>query len=969
MEESSKLKNAGARRSKRVNLAMPVVLRGVDNSGVEFEESTRTVVISKHGAKIRTVQSLDLGAVISIENRSMGLAANATVVSVGPRQFPGEPVEIGVQLNQAGNVWGIIFPPDDWEAGPALAVEGGDEVNITQPAEAAPVEAAPASAVESPPPITPAPPVPNGGTASSAAASAAPPSTATPVVSATPPPASPPPAGPSPGKIDALTAAVLARLTKQLDEATDARLKAYGEKVIRFTNQFALRVQANFQDAANRTEDQMVALIQQKLGTLADRVQGSRSILESLLARFEALQQNSSSLVEETERRIREASRLALESSLQDLAVNLRQRVDRLTASLQSESQALVRDAVTKSVNATLERADQQLAVQTRDRLAKVHAELKWQQEQMIDGVKEQFNQLAVTGTTTMTAKLEAIAGEVVPAAHGELERSIRETAGKVAAETAQSLQEQSRLLSQDALVSLQQAVQSLQDRMQEESRKIRQSSEQEMAKTADAFSQTVAQRADLAIGSVQSAVEQGTTKLGDAQQESVRSLRTSSEEYQRQLAGQSGTVLESFQTALQNHTRELQEEAAQLFAQKLQCLAEEITESSVEKIRQRLPEEAAATAEALSSDAKKRLSAMAEEFFAASAQELKDRLRSQAESQLEAVLQSAPEKFNERLGELTRKAEQTLVKVTGRELHKLARNLFQTSSEVLRKDVEQLTSSVQNDLKAYQATLSDESRKELVGLSRSTVRTLNGVATAGLEEFCTRLHKAAQDSHDGTLRELDAHFQQALEKQRASVSELLGQQAEQSRNSAELQIKAVSDQIIAKAAETIEQHVATSARRLTELGEQARSGTEQRVQKIDAEAETSLAKYERQIEQSTNAALDKFRKDTGILLEEVAFRLQQSVRSFQSSTGNEILSELQKASDNLLEVSAAQMRKQTEQTLELITERLKQKEEEVVSDAANVFRSRIADIFAILQEGSRKTPDPAHQEQLNRQG
>ena len=809
-EEGSKSKNAGARRSKRVSLAMPVVLRGLDNSGVEFEESTRTVVISKHGAKIRTVQALDLGAVISIENRSMGLAANATVVSVGPRQFPGEPVEIGVQLGQAGNVWGIIFPPDDWETGPALAATGGDEAAAAQPAEPVSVEATPAAPVEVAAHTPRALSMPNGGAVNSSPAAAIP-LAAAPVVSAAPPLAAPPTAGTSPGKIDALTAAVLARLTKQLDDAADARLKAYGEKVIRFTNQFALRVQANFQDAANRTEDQMVALIQQKLGTLADRVQGSRSVLESLLARFEALQKNSSSLVEETERRIRDASRLALESSLQELAANLRQRVDGLTASLQSESQALVRDAVTKSVNVTLERADQQLAMQTRDRLAKVQAELMWQQEQMIDGVKEQFNQLAVTGTTTMTVKLEAIAGEVVPAAHSELEKSIRATAGIVAAETTQSLQEQSRLLSQDALVSLQQAVQGLQDRMQEESRKIRQSSEQEMTKSAEAFSQTVAQRADLAIGSVQSAVEQGSAKLGDAQQESVRSLRASFDDYQRQLAGQSGTALEGFQTALQNHTRELQEDAAQLFAQKLQCLSEEITEASVEKIRQRLPEEAAATAEALSSDAKKRLSAMAEEFFASSALELKDRLRTQAESQLEAVLQSAPEKFNERLGELTRKAEQTLVKVTGRELHKLARNLFQTSSEVLRKDVEQLTSSVQNDLKAYQSTLSDESRKELVGLSRSTVRTLNGVATAGLEEFCTRLHKAAQESHDGTLRDLELHFQHALEKQKSEVSGLLRQQAEQSRESAESQVKAVSDQIIAKSAEAIEQHIAAT--------------------------------------------------------------------------------------------------------------------------------------------------------------
>jgi hypothetical protein len=51
-------------------------------------------------------------------------------------------------------------------------------------------------------------------------------------------------------------------------------------------------------------------------------------------------------------------------------------------------------------------------------------------------------------------------------------------------------------------------------------------------------------------------------------------------------------------------------------------------------------------------------------------------------------------------------------------------------------------------------------------------------------------------------------------------------------------------------------------------------------------------------------------------------------------------------------------MRKQTEQSLDLITGRLKEKEEEVASDAANIFRSRIADIFAILQQGSKGTSE-----------
>jgi hypothetical protein len=121
-------------------------------------------------------------------------------------------------------------------------------------------------------------------------------------------------------------------------------------------------------------------------------------------------------------------------------------------------------------------------------------------------------------------------------------------------------------------------------------------------------------------------------------------------------------------------------------------------------------------------------------------------------------------------------------------------------------------------------------------------------------------------------------------------------------------------------------------------------------------------------MEQSSNASIDKVRKETGILLDEVVFRLQQSVRSFQSATADEVLAELQKASNNLLEVSAAQMRKQTEQSLDLITERLKEKEEEVVSDAANDFRSRIAEIFAILQEGSKKTSELPDPERLKKQ-
>jgi len=953
-----------ARRSKRVRLAIPIVVSGKDSSGKEFQESTRTSVVSKHGAKITTTRDLVLNSLVTIENRRLGLAAKATVASIGKRRSPVEPVQVGVQLLKAGNVWGIIFPPDDWETGVPRGASGEEPDGTLKPTEAT------AGATSSPAPTTsPAQlarssqsPLPGAGILTPPSAEPVPPEAITTPAHSTPPlmPASTP--DPGREKIDAIAAAVLAKVTKHLDEAEDTRLKAYAEKVMRFTNQFALRVQADLQDAANRTEDQMVVLIQQKLGGLADRVQGSRTALESLLARFDALQRNSRTLVDDTEQGIREARQLALESALQELTVQLRQGVEGTSATLQAECQEQVQAAVSKTFNATLAKADEHLTVLMRDRLSKSYAELKWQQEQMVDGVKEQLNQIALAGTTNLAARLETMAGEIVPSIRGEMEKSLQESAGKVVAGTTQSLQEQTQLLTQDTLLSLQQAVQSLQDRLQEEIRKIRQSSEQEIIKTAEAFSASVAQRSELAINSVQSAAEQATSQLRTAQLESVRSLRAGVEDYQKQLAARSAVALEGFQNGLHNFARETQESTALLLSQQLRSTADELAEASAEKVRQRIQDEAVATTETFSEASKKRLSAMTDEFFARSSQELQVRLQGQAEAQLDSVAQSASDEFNEHLKQLTQEAGRTLEKETWSELQKVSRTLLQSSSATLREEVEQLTAKLQNDLKAFQATLAEHARKPLLDMARSTVETLNQEAFAGLEEFRTRLRKTAQESHEESLRELEANFQEALEKQRAAISVLLQRQAEQSRDLAGSQIKNLSEQIVAKAAEALDRQVGTSTRTVAELEEQARAGLEKQGQKIEMEAKNSLWEYQRQMEQSSNASLDEFRKRTGILLDEVVFRLQQSVRSFQSATGDEVLAELQKASDNLLEVSAAQMRKQTEQSLDLITERLKEKEEEVVSDAANVFRSRIAEIFAILQESSKKTselPDP----------
>lgn len=957
----SKPEDQSLRRSKRVSLAVPISLSGMDSSGHEFHESTRTVVVNKHGTRVTTSHDLVMGSVVTIENRSLGISAKATVVSLGKRRFPDEPIEVGLQLSEAGNVWGIIFPPEDWEPGPPMGREG-EELGATSRGPVMPGGTETSSASANLPAQSNR--IPRSGPETPIFTSPEPPAARTTTSATITSPAPPPgaPLGPSRERIDTIAAAVLAKLTRSLDEAVDTRLKAYTEKIIRFTNQFALRVQSNFQDAANRTEDQMVVLIQQKLGTLADRVQGSRTVLENLLARFEAVQQSSKTLVEDTEHAVREASHTALESALQDLNASLRQGIASTSATLQAECQEQVLGAVSATVNATLAKADDRLSALMKDRIFKSYAELKKQQDQLIDGIKEQINHLALSGTTNIASRFEAMAGELVPTLREGMEKSLHESAAQVVTGTVQSLQEQAQLLTQDTLVSLQQAVQALQERMQEESGKIRQASEEQIGKTAKAFSDNVAERSELAMDAVQTAVEQGSSKLRAAQVESVRSIRAGVEDFQQQLTARSALALESFQKNLQDQARDLQDGAVLQFSQKLQTTADEMAEASADKVLHLIQDGTGAVTESLTKELEKRLAAGADEFYARSGQELQSRLQGQALAQLEGVIQTASQKLSEYLNKLTEEAGLTLEKQSQVELQKVSGALLKSTSETLEKEVQQLSARLQTELRAYQASVGEQAKKQLLTMAQSTVETLNKEAVGGLGEFRTRLRKLTQESHEESLRELEATFREALEKHRASIAVLIQQQAEQSRELAGLQIKTLSEQIVAKATEGLERQAGKSTRAVTEFGDQARVALENQCQKIELEAKNSLWEYQREMEQASNASLDKFRKDTGVLLDEVVFRLQQSVRSFQSTTADEVLSELQKASDNLLEVSAAQMRKQTEQSLNLITERLKEKEQEVVSDAANVFRNRIAEIFAILQSGSQKAgglPDP----------
>jgi hypothetical protein len=102
------------RRTLRLNMSIPVVVLGVDTDGNSFSESRHTEVINEHGGEIAMAHCLAVGAEVSVENRAMGVAAKAIVMSSGANYHARDLHPVVLKLLEAKNVWGIIFEPDDW---------------------------------------------------------------------------------------------------------------------------------------------------------------------------------------------------------------------------------------------------------------------------------------------------------------------------------------------------------------------------------------------------------------------------------------------------------------------------------------------------------------------------------------------------------------------------------------------------------------------------------------------------------------------------------------------------------------------------------------------------------------------------------------------------------------------------------------------------------------------------------------
>jgi uncharacterized RDD family membrane protein YckC len=100
------------RRSKRVNLCIPIGISGIFETG-EFTQEARTMNVSAHGALILLTTNIPSTPLITLTNRSTQEQQQCRVIYVNPK--PDRSFEAALEfINPNPQFWRIAFPPDDW---------------------------------------------------------------------------------------------------------------------------------------------------------------------------------------------------------------------------------------------------------------------------------------------------------------------------------------------------------------------------------------------------------------------------------------------------------------------------------------------------------------------------------------------------------------------------------------------------------------------------------------------------------------------------------------------------------------------------------------------------------------------------------------------------------------------------------------------------------------------------------------
>ncbi|HEX8878564.1 MAG TPA: hypothetical protein VF749_00975 [Candidatus Acidoferrum sp.] len=108
-----------SRRSTRMDRSVPLIVFGQNRSGQPFVERTVSTSVNLHGCRYPSRQDCGVESWVTLQVVGLNVepkppAVRARVRSIHPSPSTRELQQLGVELENPANVWGIITPPGDW---------------------------------------------------------------------------------------------------------------------------------------------------------------------------------------------------------------------------------------------------------------------------------------------------------------------------------------------------------------------------------------------------------------------------------------------------------------------------------------------------------------------------------------------------------------------------------------------------------------------------------------------------------------------------------------------------------------------------------------------------------------------------------------------------------------------------------------------------------------------------------------
>jgi hypothetical protein len=842
-----------SRESTRVDSEIPVTISGIAEDGHIFSEETRTLDISKRGAKIASSTLLAVGTYLWIESPNMQKPAVARVVRHGDQQDGIFEICVTLpEIDEAERIWNIESAPDDWKKGPEQPsaarrlerIYARDWVTKFESLSNAPTLPPEVATELEPSGGFPTPFVQAAATASEFKY--------------------------QPGKM-------MEFVMGEAAKPTPAAVPSFGRSEERTLSLSAQMREAAASDVEVRLAKLTMAMesLERRVGTLVENLEGR---IESSL---QAVQGRGANHAEELERVARElGGQWASQFQEQSEAA-----LAKLREELQSSSQAV-------------EQSKLQLASLAEAKLASLN-----------QATQDEYAQRLAQALREQTQEMHAAAhGEVncIRRAAAEAIATLREEL-KSSSQAVEQSKHQAASLAEAQLVSLSQAAQ---DEYAQRLTQAFRGQSQEMHAAADGEVAAIRQAAAEVIAQLQDKLEQQAQAAVATLREELQTSSQAVEQSKQQLASLAEAKLVSLSQATQD-------EYAQRLSQALHEQTREmrtVADGEVNSIKHAAAEAIGQLSDKLEEQVEAAVATLREELQTSSqaVEQSKQQVASLAEAKLTSLSQAAQDEYAQRLVQALHEQTREMRTVADGEVNSIkhaAAEAIGQLSDKLEEQVKAAVATLREELQTSSQAV-EQGKQQLASLAEAKLASLSQTTR---DEYARRLEQAlreqtqemhaAADGEVNSIRQAAAEAVATLREELKNSSQAVEQSKQQVASLAESKLASLS-----QAAQ--DEYAQRFAQALREQTQEMHSAAGSEVASIRQAATEAIAQLQGKLEQQTQAAVATLREE----LKNSSQAVEQSKQQLASLAESKLASLSHAAQDEYAQRLAQALREQTQE-------------------------------------------------------